>query len=64
MNRPQLNELPMPIQYPERGRVYITMSPGQWDILLDEAYKAGHTLLEIEDVCGYETITHVYRFRK
>ena len=31
------------------GARIITMSPGQWDAMLDEAYSRGWTLLEIED---------------
>jgi Mlc titration factor MtfA (ptsG expression regulator) len=29
--------------------VNITMSPGQWDKLLQAAYDAGHNLIEVDD---------------
>jgi hypothetical protein len=32
-----------------RAGVTVTMSPGQWDKLLQAAYNAGHTLLELDD---------------
>ena len=39
------------------GSRIITLSPGQWDAMLDEAYRRGWTLLEIED----ELPVRVYR---
>jgi len=29
--------------------INITMSPGQWDKLLQAAYDAGHNLIEVDD---------------
>ena len=61
MTRPKLNEVPLPEFFPERCKVYVTMSPGQWDGLLKEAYRRGHTLLEIEEVNGEEKAVRAYR---
>jgi hypothetical protein len=50
MKRPVLNEIPL-----EGGTVFfrpglfITMSVGQWDGLLEAAYDTGATLLELDD---------------
>ena len=30
------------------GDIFITMPPGQWDMILEGAYEAGCTLLELE----------------
>lgn len=40
---------------------HITMSPGQWDTMLSEAYKLGWTLLEISIVDGAEVCTAAFR---
>ncbi len=61
MKRPQLTEVPLPNTFPEPGARYMTVSPGQWDALLDEAYKTGWTLLEIEEVDGCEKAVRAYR---
>ena len=61
MTRPQLNEVPLPNPFPEPGKVYITVSPGQWDGLCKAAYDGGHTLLEIEEVDGQEKAVRAYR---
>lgn len=61
MKRPQLNEVPLPNPFPEPGTAYMTISPGQWDALLEGAYKDGWTLLEIEEVDGQEMPVRAYR---
>ena len=47
--RPHLQPLPMAEVKIGPGSRIITLSPGQWDSMLDEAYSRGWTLLEIED---------------
>lgn len=59
--RPKLNEVPVPNPIFERGKVYITVSPGQWDNLIKAFYEAGKTLLEVEEVNGKEKIVRAYR---
>ena len=49
MKRPTLNPIPLDAVTFERGTVTLTMSTGQWDALLAEAYRRGHTLLELDD---------------
>ena len=44
------------------GSRIITLSPGQWDAMLDEAYRRGWTLLEIVDelpVRAYRKPAHI-----
>jgi hypothetical protein len=52
MKRPKLNEIPikeaMAGILEGCGGLYVTMSPGQWDALLDTSYNSGATLLEID----------------
>ena len=48
MKRPKLNPISMEGIFLRPGLV-VTMSPGQWDQLLDDAYASGHTLLEVDD---------------
>jgi hypothetical protein len=52
MKRPKLNEIPikeaMAGILEGDGGLYVTMSPGQWDALLDASYDRGATLLEID----------------
>lgn len=45
--RPDLNKAPLP-DFNSPG-CSITMNVGQWDLLLDEAYKMGWTLIEMDD---------------
>ena len=47
MKRPELNEILIPRSL--NGKVVITMSPGQWDYILEGAYETGWVLLEIEN---------------
>jgi hypothetical protein len=53
MKRPKLNEIPlrdaMAGILEGGGGLFVTMSPGQWDALLQAAYDKGATLLEIDD---------------
>jgi len=61
MKRPKLNQVPLPAFFPVPGQAYITMSPGQWDALLQGAYGANWTLLEIEKVNGQERAVRAFR---
>jgi len=47
MNRPELNEVPLDTTM-KPATINITMSPGQWDVLLQAVYDAGHNLIEID----------------
>jgi hypothetical protein len=49
MNRPQLHPIPLSSVTFEPGTVTLTMSTGQWNALLAEAYRRGHTLLELDE---------------
>ena len=50
MQRPKLNEVPLDqARAFVRGRCSITMSPGQWDVMLDETYRQGWLLIEIKN---------------
>lgn len=47
---PTLNRVPVSDAFPPRaGSQIITMSPGQWDDLLELAYESGWTLLELDE---------------
>jgi len=46
MKRPILNEVEL--DSAKTCKLIITMSPGQWDALLDEGYNRGALLLEID----------------
>ena len=53
MRRPELNKLPLETALGNLcnavgGQCAITMSVGQWDMLLQEAYEQGWTLLELD----------------
>jgi len=48
MNRPKLNEVPLNTTM-RPATINITMSPGQWDGLLQAAYDAGHNLIEVDE---------------
>ena len=48
MKRPTLHEIPLSEVRLLPGSLMFTMSIGQWDNLLAEAYKRGHTLLELD----------------
>jgi hypothetical protein len=44
----RLNEIP--VQHAiQPSRITVTMSPGQWDALLEAAYDQGHVLLELDN---------------
>ena len=47
MKRPKLTEVSM--NRIKESRLIITMSPGQWDALLEAAYDQGAILLEIDE---------------
>jgi hypothetical protein len=48
--RPRLRQVPVASVFPPRpGDCFITLSIGQWDGLLAQAYKAGWVLLELDD---------------
>ena len=47
MIRPKLNKVPFP-DY-KKPELIITCNIGQWDILLDDGYKQGATILELDD---------------
>ncbi|MEW6586255.1 MAG: hypothetical protein AB1442_11680 [Nitrospirota bacterium] len=53
MKRPKLNKIDLKGIMAEfldgRAGVTVTMSPGQWDKLLQAAYDAGHNLIEVDD---------------
>lgn len=50
MKRPFLHSIPLAsATIGKPGSVTITMSPGQWDLLLATAYSRGCLLLEIEN---------------
>ena len=50
MTRPALREIPLDEAVPLKGgTVTVTMSPGQWDALLQAAYDGGFVLLELDD---------------
>ncbi len=66
MKRPHLHPIPLAAVAFQPGTLTFTMSIGQWDTLLAEAYKRGHTLLELDDserpvaayrLCGCELCT-------
>ena len=61
MIRPELNQVPLPNPFPVKGECYMTVSPGQWDELLNEAYNRGWTLLEIEEVAGEEKCVRAFK---
>ncbi len=53
MRRPDLNKVPLDsalafLHKPGAGRCLVTMSVGQWDMLLQGAYERGWTLLELD----------------
>lgn len=54
MKRPKLNETNLDnamnaLLNGEKAGVYVTMSVGQWDSLLQNAYDRGWILLELDD---------------
>jgi hypothetical protein len=49
-SQPSLREVPLASVWPpRRGLCYITLSSGQWDGLLRDAYGRGFVLLEVDD---------------
>ena len=60
MKRPKLNKIPMPENLFAPGQFLITMSPGQWDMLLEVAYEDGAILLEVDVVKGMEKVVGAY----
>jgi hypothetical protein len=61
MKRPHLELAALPNPFPEPGALYMTMSPGQWDALLQNAYDRGWVLLEIEEVNGQEKAVRAFK---
>jgi hypothetical protein len=61
MKRPKLQEIDLDQTMTDllagKPMAYMTMDPGQWDGLLNSAYLAGWTLLEIKN----ETPVKAYR---
>lgn len=50
MKRPILRKIPLSSAIPFRpGELTVTMSAGQWDALLEAAYRSGAVLLELDD---------------
>jgi len=47
MKRPELHKIELKT-FP-LGGVSMTMGKNQWDVMLDEAYKMGCTLIELDD---------------
>ena len=60
MNRPALNEIPIPDIRKERA-MYVTMGQGQWDSFLEHAYNNRGVLLEVGLQGGQEVITKAYK---
>jgi hypothetical protein len=61
MRRPKLEPTSIPVPFPEPAGLYMTMSPGQWDMFLQNAYDMGWTLLEIEEVDGEEKAVRAFK---
>ena len=66
MKRPTLHEIPLSEVRLLPGSLMFTMSPGQWDALLQAGYDQGATLLELDAserpiaayrLCGCELCT-------
>ena len=53
MSKPELNEISivdaLRAMSIASGQIIVTMSPGQWDALLEAAYNQGAVLLELDD---------------
>jgi len=48
-SRPKLAEVPLSTVWPPRpGQLTVTMSQGQWDAALEDAYESGFTLIEVD----------------
>ena len=60
MNRPTLNEIPIPDIRTERA-MYVTMGQDQWDSFLEHAYNNRGVLLEVGYQGGQEVITKAYK---
>ena len=60
MNRPILNEIPMPDPTKDKA-VYVTMKEGQWDSFLEHAYNNRGVLLEAGLQGSQEVITRAYK---
>ena len=58
MNRPPLNEIPIPDITKDKA-VYVTMGEGQWDSFLEHAYNNRGVLLEVKG--DDEVITKAYK---
>jgi len=67
MTRPKLNPYSATKAIQELLRckpgMFITLSPGQWDTLLDEAYfRQNATLIEIATVNGKQAVIGAYKY--
>jgi hypothetical protein len=60
VNRPVLNEIPIP-DLTKNKAVYVTMGQGQWDSFLEHAYNNRGVLLEVGYQGGQEVITKAYK---
>lgn len=50
VNRPIMEQIPIGDAIPPKpGTVLLTVSVGQWSALHGEAYRRGHTLLELDE---------------
>jgi len=62
MKRPKLNEIDVKsVDLSAGGQMIITMSPGQWDHILQTTYNSGGILLEVRDKNGSEYIHKAFK---
>ena len=61
MNRPTLNAVPLPKQWPPENGVYITIDLDSWDERSAAAYKCGVTILEVTELDGEERIVRAWQ---
>ena len=57
MKRPELHEIDI-YKVMDKPGLLVTMSAGQWDRLLEDAYNTGATLLELDE---YEIPARAFR---
>ncbi len=58
MTRPPLHEIPLAEVSFEPGNVIVTVSENQWGPIQQEAYRRGHTILELDQ---FERPVRAYR---
>lgn len=64
MKRPELHQVPLPASASELaqpGSLWMTVSPGQWDKMHQEAYERGFTILEIKERNGKKKIVRAFK---